>query len=101
MLYRKSGRTVKRGPNAEKYSSLGLLDQSLQTSCNPRGSIYTPIMELGSSQNHSRDGLLGPNSIIVVHMDPLVTSKYGVRSMLRASSLRPCKGEALGAGFQA
>ena len=36
----------------------------------PRGSIYTPIMELGS-QNHSRDGLLGPNSIIVVYMDPL------------------------------
>ena len=29
-----------------------------------------PIMELGS-QNHSRDGLLGPNSIIVVYMDPL------------------------------
>ena len=36
----------------------------------PRGSIYTPIMELGS-QNHSGDGLLGPNSIIVVYMDPL------------------------------
>ena len=27
-------------------------------------------MELGS-QNHSRDGLLGPNSIIVPYMDPL------------------------------
>ena len=27
-------------------------------------------MELGS-QNHSRDGFLGPNSIIVVYMDPL------------------------------
>ena len=27
-------------------------------------------MELGS-QNHSRDGLLGPNSIMVVYMDPL------------------------------
>ena len=40
----------------------------------PRGSIYTPIMELGS-QNHSRDGLLGPNSIIVVYMDPLGTRK--------------------------
>ena len=36
----------------------------------PRGSIYTPIMELGS-QSHSGDGLLGPNSIIVVYMDPL------------------------------
>ena len=32
----------------------------------PRGSIYTTIMELGS-QNHNRDGLLGPNSIIVVY----------------------------------
>ena len=36
----------------------------------PRGSINTPIMELGS-QNHSRDGLLGPNSIMVVYMDTL------------------------------
>ena len=27
-------------------------------------------MELGP-QNHDKDGLLGPNSIIVVHMDPL------------------------------
>ena len=32
--------------------------------------MNTPIMELGS-QNHSRDGLLGPNSIVVVYMDPL------------------------------
>ena len=37
---------------------------------NPRGSIYTTIMELGP-QNHNGDGLLGPNSIIVVYMDPL------------------------------
>ena len=29
-------------------------------------------MELGS-QNHNGDGLLGPNSIIVVYMDPLGT----------------------------
>ena len=36
----------------------------------PRGSIYTTIMELGP-QNHSGDGLLGPNSIIVVYVDPL------------------------------
>ena len=35
-----------------------------------RGSIYTTIMELGP-QNHNGDGLLGPNSIIVVYMDPL------------------------------
>ena len=32
--------------------------------------INTPIMELGS-QNHSRHGLLGPNSIMVVYMDSL------------------------------
>ena len=36
----------------------------------PRGSIYTTIMELGAP-NHNGDGLLGPNSIIVVYMDPL------------------------------
>ena len=39
----------------------------------PRGSIYTTIMELGP-QNHSGDGLLGPNSIIVVYVDPLGAS---------------------------
>ena len=33
--------------------------------------MYTTIMELGP-QNHYGDGLLGPNSIlIVVYMDPL------------------------------
>ena len=36
----------------------------------PRGSIYTTIMELGP-KNHIGDGLLGPNSIMVVYMDPL------------------------------
>ena len=36
----------------------------------PRGSIYTTIMESGP-QNHNEDGLLGPNSIVVVYMDPL------------------------------
>ena len=36
----------------------------------PRGSIYNTIIELGA-QNHNGDGLLGPNSIIVVYMDPL------------------------------
>ena len=48
-----------------------------------RGSIYTPIMELGS-QNHSRDGLLGPNSILVVYMDPL-----GIQAPILLSSLSP------------
>ena len=33
-------------------------------------SIYTTMMELGP-QNHNKDGLLGPNSTMVVHMDPL------------------------------
>ena len=32
--------------------------------------IDTPIMELGS-QNHNGDGLSGPNSKMVVYMDPL------------------------------
>ena len=36
----------------------------------PRGSIYTTIMELGP-KNHNGDGLLGPNSIMAVYMDPL------------------------------
>ena len=36
----------------------------------PRGSIYTTIMELGP-KNHNGDGLLGPNSIMVVYVDPL------------------------------
>ena len=36
----------------------------------PRGSIYTPVLELGP-QHHNRDGLVGPNSILVVYMDSL------------------------------
>ena len=36
-------------------------------------------MELG--QNHSRDGLLGPNSIIVVYMDPLGLA-YSISTLL-------------------
>ena len=36
----------------------------------PRGSIYTTIMELGP-QNHNRDGLSVPNSIMAVYMEPL------------------------------
>ena len=36
----------------------------------PEGPTCTTIMELGP-QNQNRDGLLGPNSIMVVNMDPL------------------------------
>ena len=38
----------------------------------PRGSIliYTTIMKVGP-QSHIKDGLLGPSSIMVVHMEPL------------------------------
>ena len=35
-----------------------------------RGSICTTMMEF-VPQNRSRDGFFGPNSIMVVHMDPL------------------------------
>ena len=35
-----------------------------------RGSIYTTVVELGP-RNHNKDGLLGPDSIIVVCMDPM------------------------------
>ena len=34
-----------------------------------RGSIYTTGMESGS-QNHKNDGLLGPNSMVAVCLDP-------------------------------
>ena len=37
----------------------------------PKGSIYTTIVALGP-KNHNMNGLLVPNSILVVHMDPLV-----------------------------
>ena len=36
----------------------------------PRGSIHTTILEL-APQNHNRDGLLVPSSIMVVYMAPL------------------------------
>ena len=36
----------------------------------PRGSIYTASLELGP-QHHTKDGLLGPNSIMAVYVDPL------------------------------
>ena len=39
----------------------------------PKGSIYTTIMELGP-KNHNMNGLLGPNSILVVYMDPSGTA---------------------------
>ena len=48
-----------------------LLPKKIQGSHNfPRGSIYLTIMEL-APQNHNGDGLLGPNCIVVVYMDPL------------------------------
>ena len=45
----------------------------------PRGSMYTTIMDLGP-QNHNGDGLLGPNSKIVVYMDPLGLAPKILRS---------------------
>ena len=36
----------------------------------PRGSIYSTVMVLGA-QSHNMDGLLGPNSIMVLYMEPL------------------------------
>ena len=44
----------------------------LSMGCFPRGSIYTTIMELGPKRP-SPLWLLGPNSIIVVYMDPLAS----------------------------
>ena len=36
----------------------------------PRESIYSTMMELGP-QDHKKDCLVGPNSMVVVYMDPL------------------------------
>ena len=54
-------------------------------------------MELGP-QNHNRDGLLGPNSIMVVYMDPLgyywgiyTVQESGLR-MYFARVCKACKG---------
>ena len=41
--------------------------------------MYTTIMDLGP-QNHNGDGLLGPNSKIVVYMDPLGLAPNILRS---------------------
>ena len=64
-------------PNALNFKTLapqaysfGLKPQSSVLQPYPRGSIYTTIMELGP-QNQNRDGLLVPDSIMVVYMDPL------------------------------
>ena len=49
----------------------------------PRGSIYTTIttiMEL-DPQNHNGDGLLGPNSTMVVYMDPLGPGPHPTHSL--------------------
>ena len=48
----------------------------------PRGSIYTTIMEL-DPKSHNGDGLLGPNSIVVVYVDPL-----GIQGNLWTGSAR-------------
>ena len=39
----------------------------------PKGSRYSTIMELGP-QSLNKDGLLGPNPIMVVYMEPLGTN---------------------------
>ena len=56
----------------------------LKPSNTPGGSIYTRVMEPGP-QNHNKDGVLGPNSIIVVYMDPLglAVKQAPVQSPLR------------------
>ena len=36
----------------------------------PRGSIYTTIRELGLKY-HTIEGIMGPNSLMVVYVDPL------------------------------
>ena len=43
-------------------------------------------MELGP-QNHNREGLLGPNSIVVVYMDPLGKGSRFTQRLLSSSFL--------------
>ena len=45
-------------------------------------------MELGP-QNHNGDGLLGPNSIIVVYMDPLGSEQAAGYALLRPPNPKP------------
>ena len=51
-----------------------------------RASVYSKPHKLGP-QNHNGDGLLGPNSIIVVYMDPL--GKLTTPSIKLETGLRP------------
>ena len=58
-------------PRATTLGFIKTRTPSLRVTSLPRGSIlYTTIMESGP-QNRHRDGLLGPNYIMVVCMDPL------------------------------
>ena len=52
------------GWQAYGFADLGLIDAW------PRGSIYTSMTEL-SPKIHNGDGLFGPNSIMVLYVDPL------------------------------
>ena len=49
----------------------------------PRGSIYTTIMEL-SPKRPSPSWFLGPNSTIVVYMDPLGYAALMERTLMEA-----------------
>ena len=54
-----------------RFSDLpGRVWESITNQEGPYTLLITTIMELGP-QSHYGDGLLGPNSIIVVYMDPL------------------------------
>ena len=56
-------------PTCREFLLMISFCKSLKSSV-PRGSIYTTIMELGPC-NHKKDGLLGPNPIMVLYAKPL------------------------------
>ena len=49
------------------HSEMRVKPHQAHLNVSPRGSICTTIMESGP-QNHNRDGLLGPNSIMVAYI---------------------------------
>ena len=77
--FRNSDLLLSSNPSAVKAGHPpGIKKATLNIPHIPRGPIYTTIMELGH-QNHNGDGLIGPNAIMVVYMDPLGLSVNGLQ----------------------
>ena len=67
-----------------RFSDLpGRVWESITNQEGPYTLLITTIMELGP-QSHYGDGLLGPNSIIVVYMDPLGKCRFTLKGADRS-----------------